>query len=115
MKEIKRELQVIQEKKQSPLTVNDLLGNSVIKAAFPNIRKLLLLYLLVRQSEAVIERGFSCMKIIMTDDRTTLDSESLEALICLSHRNKSFSGEEVNNSIEVWQSYCSWQIFVRGI
>ena len=102
MKEIERELQVIQEKKQSPLTVNDLLGDSVIEAAFPTIRKLLLLYLLVPQSEAVVERCFPCMKMIMTDKRTNLDSESLEALIRLSHRNKSFSAEEVNNIIEIW-------------
>ena len=58
MKNIVRELQVIQEKKQSPLTVNDVLGDSAIEAAFPNIRKLLLLYLLVPQSEAVVERLF---------------------------------------------------------
>ena len=50
MKEIERKLQVIQEKKQSPLTVNDLVGDSVIEATFQNIRKLLLLYLLVPQS-----------------------------------------------------------------
>ena len=33
---------------------------------------------------------FHIMKIIMTDKRTNLDSESLEALMHLSHRNKSF-------------------------
>ena len=72
MKEIERELQVIQEKKQSPITVDDLIGNSVVEAAFLNIRKLLLLYLLVLQSEAVIERAFSYMKMIMTGKRTNL-------------------------------------------
>ena len=90
MKEIERELQVTQEKKQSPLTVDDLIGNSVVEAAFLNIRKLLLLYLLVLQSEAVIERAFSYMKMIMTGKITNLDSKSLEALILLSHKNKSF-------------------------
>ena len=58
MTNIVGELQVIQEKKQSPLTVNDVLGDSVIEAAFPNIRKLLLLYLLIPRSEAVVERLF---------------------------------------------------------
>ena len=75
----------------------------------------LLLYLLVPQSGAVSERGFSHMKMIMTGKRTNLDLESLEALICLSHRNKSFSAEEVNNIIEIWQSCCSQQIFAKGI
>ena len=92
--------------KQSPLTVGDLLGDSVIKAAFPNIRKLLL-YLEVPQSEAVVRMGFSFLKMIMTDQITNLDSESLEALMRLSHRDKSFSAEEVN-IVEIWQSFCSW-------
>ena len=99
--------------KQSPLTVGDLLGDSVIKAAFPNIRKLLL-YLEVPQSEAVVRMGFSCLKMIMTDQITNLDSESLEALMRLSHRDKSFSAEEVN-IVEIWQSFCSWRMFVKGI
>ena len=59
MKEIKREFELIQGKKQSPLTVDDLLGDVVIKAAFPNITKLVLLYSLVLQSESVTESGFS--------------------------------------------------------
>ena len=45
MKKTERELQVIQERKQSPLTVDDLLGNSVIEAAFPNIRKLIVIFI----------------------------------------------------------------------
>ena len=90
MKEIERELQVIKEKKHSPLTVDDLLGNSVTEAAFLNIRKLLLLYSLVPQSEAVGERGFSCMRMIMTNKIVNLDSECLEALMHLSHRKNLF-------------------------
>ena len=45
MKEIERELQVIQKKKQSPLTVDDLLGNSVIEAPFPNIRPTVIIFI----------------------------------------------------------------------
>ena len=104
MKGIERELQVIQERKHWPLSFDDLLDDSVIEAAFVNIRKLLLLYLLVPQSEAEVERGFSCVKMIMADKRTNLGSESLEALMRLFHRNKSFSAEEVINIIEIWQS-----------
>lgn len=99
--------------KQLSLTVDNLLGDSVIKTAFPNIRKLLL-YLEVPQSQAAVGMGFSSLKMIMTDQRTNLDSEKLEALMCLSHRGKSFSAEEVN-IIEIWQSFCSWRIFVKGI
>ena len=73
MIEIKRGLQVIHEKKQAPLTVDDLLSDLVIEVAFPNIRKLLLISLLVLQSEAVVERGFSCMNMVMTDKGANLD------------------------------------------
>ena len=45
MKEIERELQVIQKKKQSPLTVDDLLGNSVIEAPIPNIRPTVIIFI----------------------------------------------------------------------
>ena len=47
------------------------------------------------------------MKMIMTGEKTNLDSESLEALMRLSHRDNSFSAAEVNNIIEIWQSCCS--------
>ena len=44
------------------------------------------------------------MKMIMAGKRTNFDSESLEALMRLSHRNESFSAEKVSNIIEIWQS-----------
>lgn len=58
MKEIKRELVVIQEKKQSLLKVDNLL------------------YLLVPQSKAVVEKVFSCLRLIMTDKRTNKHSKN---------------------------------------
>ena len=56
------------------------------EAVFLNIRKLLVLYLLLPQSEAVVERSFLCKKMIMTDKKTNLVSESLEALKRLSQK-----------------------------
>ena len=56
------------------------------EAVFLNIRKLLVLYLLLPQSEAVVERSFLYMKMIMTDKKTNLVSESLEALKRLSQK-----------------------------
>ena len=108
-------MQVIQQKKQSPLTVADFLGASVVKTAFPNISKLLLLYLLVPQSEAVIESGFSCMKMIMAYKRTTWDSEKFEGLMRLPKRNKSFYAKEVNYFTEIWQSCCNRRIIAKEI
>lgn len=101
IKEIERELQVIWEKKQSPLIVSDYLAIQVLRLPFWILENLLF-YLLVPQSEALIERGFLYMKMIMTDRRTDLDSENLEELMCLPHRNKCLSAEKVNNIIEIW-------------
>ena len=108
MKEIEREWQVIEEKLRSLLTVDDLLGDSVIDRGCLSEIKKPLLYLLVPQSEAVVERGFSCMKMIMTDRRTNLNSESLEAFMHLSHGNKSEIKEV--SSICINNSYCQCSI-----
>lgn len=88
MKKIKRKLKLIQDKKQSQLPVDGLIGDVVIKAAFPNITKLVLLYSLVPQSEFVTESGFSCIQLIIINKTLNSDSESLEALTRLSQRNK---------------------------
>ena len=72
-------------KVKSPVTAIGLLADSVLTSAFPNIYILLRLYVLVPQSEAVVERGFSRMKLTMNERRTNLDQKSLEALMRISH------------------------------
>ena len=66
------------------VTAIDLLGDSVVESALPNLRKLLRLCVPFPQSEAVVERGFSKMKLIMTDKRTRLEPESLDSLMRIS-------------------------------
>ena len=111
VKELKKELHEVQQKIKIPLTAEDLLKDSVVEAAFPNIRRLLVLYILVPQSEAVVERGFSKMKLIMTDKRTNLDNDSLEALMRLSYKSTPLSADEVNEIIEIWRSSSKRRIF----
>ena len=64
-----------------PLTVEDLLDDSVISLAFPNIRRLLSIYMLIPSSEAVVERWFSTMGQILTKKRRGLDNDSLDMLM----------------------------------
>lgn len=115
VKELKKELHEAQQKCKTPITAEDLLKDTVVEAAFPNIRKLLLLYILIPQSEAVVERGFSKMKLIMNDKRTNLDNESLEALMRLSYKANPLTAEEVNEIIEIWRSCSRRRIFSKDM
>ena len=82
------ELLGIQNKQKEPLTTKELLNDSVVSSAFPTIRYLLKLFILVPMSEAIVERGFSKMKLIMTDKRTRLDDKSLDALMRISFQSE---------------------------
>ena len=57
------------ERIEHPVTVEDLLDDGVISQAFPNIQRLLCIYLSIPHTEAVGERGFSKMGQIMTKKR----------------------------------------------
>ena len=66
----------------NPLSVEDLLRDNVVETAFPNVRRLMKIYLLIPMSEAMVERGLSKMGQFMAKKRTTLDDNRLETL-CL--------------------------------
>ena len=91
-----------------------MLDDSVVESAFPNIQKLLCLYVLIPQSEAVVESGFSKMKLIMNDKRTRLEPESLDSLMRISYNSEPLSSEEVNTIINVWKTSRSCNIFSEG-
>ena len=52
-------------KVKNPVTVEDLLKDYVVSGAFPNIRRLLVVYVIIPHAEAVAERVFSKMGQIM--------------------------------------------------
>ena len=72
----------------APVTALDLLDDNVVESVFLNIQKLLRLYVLIPQSEAVVERGFSKMKLIMTDKPIRLEPESLDSLMRISYNRE---------------------------
>ena len=70
------------------LSVEDLFKDNVVETAFPNVRRLLKIYVLISSSEAVVERGSSKMGQIITKKRTSLEDKSLEMLMRISyHKN----------------------------
>ena len=79
---------------KSPLNALDLLDDGVIESAFPNVKILLQLLVLIPQPKAVVERGFSKMKLIMTDKRTNLDPKSLESLMRISFKSSALCSKE---------------------
>ena len=113
IKVIEREIVETKGKILAPVTALDLLDDSVVESAFPNIQKLLCLYVLIPQSEAVVESGFSKMKLIMNDKRTRLEPESLDSLMRISYNSEPLSSEEVNTII-VWKTSRSYHIFSEG-
>ena len=113
IKVIEREIVETKGKILARVTALDLLDDSVVESAFPNIQKLLCLYVLTPQSEAVVESGFSKMKLIMNDKRTRLEPESLDSLMRISYNSEPLSSEEVNTII-VWKTSRSYHIFSEG-
>ena len=52
-------------KVKNPVTVKDLVKDCVVSGAFPYIRRLLVIYVIIPHAEAVVEHGFSKMGQIM--------------------------------------------------
>ena len=85
---------------KNPLTIEDLLKDCVVLGAFPNIRRLLAIYVIIPHAEAVVERGFSKMGQIMTKKRCALDDESLDMQMRISHRQEPLKIHELNQIID---------------
>ena len=70
IKLLETELENIKNRKEHSLSVKDILEDNVIPSAFPNICYFLKLFVLVSVLEAVAERGFSKMKLILINEET---------------------------------------------
>ena len=92
LRSLERELKDIEAKCKSSLNALDLLNDGVTESAFPNVKILLRL---------LVERGFSKIKLIMTDKRTNLDLKSLESLMRISFKSNVLCSEEINEIIRI--------------
>ena len=103
------------ERIEHPVTVEDLLDDGVISQAFPNIQRLLCIYLLIPHTEAVVERGFSKMSQIMTKKRSTLDDKSLDMLMRISYRKEPLKTNELKEIIDIWKGLRDRRIFSNDV
>ena len=103
IKTVETEIEATKRKIKEPVLVEDLLSDIVIEQGFPNIRRLLILYLLIPHTEAVVERGFSRMAQIMTKKRCTLDGKSLDILMRISYRKEPLQTGEVSQIFDIWK------------
>ena len=101
IKSLETELENIKNRKEHPLSVNDILEDNVVSSAFRNIHYLLKLFVLVPMSGAVVEREFSTMKLTLTDKRTRLGNKSLDALVRMSFNSVTLVPEAVQQIVDM--------------
>ena len=81
------------------MAVESLLDATVLSAAFPTIRRLLKVYVIIPYSEAVVERGFSKVNLIMTKKKCSLDSINLDAFMPILFGKKKLESHEIEEVI----------------
>ena len=113
MKEAEHELSLIAEKVHNPLSVEDLLQDSVIETAFSSIPRLLKIYVLIPMSEAIVERGVSKMGQIVAKKRTALDDNSLEMLMRISYNKTPLNTNDVKGILDKWKKEKYHRIFAN--
>ena len=114
-KAIESEISSLHEKIKIPLNVFGVLKDSVIESAFPNICYLVKLLAIVPMSEAVVEHRFSNMKLIIRDQRTSLDEKGLDAFMCISFHLSPLHCDEVKQIVNDWKHQCHRRIFSADI
>ena len=87
----------------------------VVETVFPNIRWLLKIYVLIRSSQAVVERGFWKMGQIITKKCTSLDDNSLEMLMRISHHKISLSMNNVKQVLDNLRGQKECRIFSNNL
>ena len=113
LKEIEDELSLIAEKVHNLLSVEDLLQDSVIEAAFFSIRRLPKIYVLIPMSEAIVERCFSKMGQIVTKKRTAIDDNSLEMLMHISYNKTLLNTNNVKGVLDKLKKEKDRRIFAN--
>ena len=109
------ELLGIQNKQKEPLTTKELLNDTVVSSAFPTIRYLLKVFILLPMSEVIVEQGFSKMKLIMSDKRTRLDDKSSDALMRICFQSEPLTEHQIKVIISEWKNQRVRRIFAEGM
>ena len=88
---------------------------TLVETAFPKVRQLLKIYILIPMSEAVVQRGFSKMGQIMSKKRTALDDSSLDTLMRISYHKEPLTSNEIKSTLDIWKNKRDRRIFSSDI
>ena len=87
---------------EDPVKV-DVLKDEVIETAFPIIQRLLKIYICTPQSEAVVEREFPKMNLILTKKLTAPNNDTLDALMRISYWKTKLNAYKTKEIIDTWK------------
>ena len=108
---LEKELEHLNTKLENPVLVEDLLRDIVVESAFPNVWRLLIIYLVVPHTEVVNECSFLKMGQIMTKKRCLLDDNSLGLLMHISHNKESLTTKDTTQVTDIWSELSGRRIF----
>ena len=106
-----KELERLNTKLENPVLVEDLLQDIVVESAFPNVWRLLIIYLVMPHTEVVNECSFLKMGQIMTKKRRLLDGNSIGLLMCISHNKESLTTKDTTQVTDIWSELSGRRIF----
>ena len=109
--EREQELSNIKKKMEDPVKVEDVLKDNIIETVFPDIQRLLRIYICMPQSEAIVEDGFLKMNLILTKKQTALDNDTLDALMRLSHWKTKLNTYKTQEIVGTLKHKKDWRIF----
>ena len=100
--ELEKELGNIKKEMEDPVKV-DVLKDEVMETTFPIIQRLLKIYICIPQSEAVVEREFSKMNLILTKKLTAPNNDTLDALMRISYWKTKLNAYKSKEIIDTWK------------
>ena len=108
---LEKQIERLNIKTENHVLVKDLLQDIVVESAFPSVQHLLIIYLLVPNTEQFFERGFLKMGQIMTKKKCSLDDNSFVLLMRISHNKESLTTKDTTQVMDIWYGLSERRIF----
>ena len=108
---LEKQIERLNIKTENHVLVKDLLQDIVVESAFPSVQHLLIIYLLVPNTEQFFERGFLKMGQIMTKKKCSLDDNSFDLLMRISHNKESLTTKDTTQVMDIWYGLSERRIF----
>ena len=108
---LEKQIERLNIKTENHVLVKDLLQDIVVESAFPSAQHLLIIYLLVPNTEQFFERGFLKMGQIMTKKKCSLDDNSFDLLMRISHNKESLTTKGKTQVMDIWYGLSERRIF----